>query len=436
MTTLKKLDRSRLVACLVCAAIFLFMLLCNVFTPMAADDYSYRYSWASSGHPISSIGDIIASLKVHYQVTNGRLIAHFFAHLFLWLPSLIFKFCNTGIFLLLITLMYRLCKPERSHSAVLILILFGLVWCATPEFGQVYLWLDGACNYLWSGFFTLLYLAPLLKSLIRDTDLSRHPGACISTLVLGLVAGAYLENVSAAAIFMAALLMILVRFRGKKKLPVFWPISLVLSVAGYLSVMLAPGELKNKVSDHSLLALRQNFMAALNMYKLFWILLLVLGILVILSLHYGCSKGRLIASMVLFLGSLAANFIFIFAAYYPTRAAFYSVLLLALAIGILLPELMGSASKLPLICAIWALLLITSYQMMNGLYDIYDVYGQFRYNESIIEEAKEQGELDVTANYLQRTTQYAFVSYYEPDRNAWPNTAIARYYGLNSIVFQ
>lgn len=435
MNTLKKLDRSRLIVCLICAAIFLFMLLCNIFMPMVADDYSYRYSWLT-GQPISSIGDIITSLKTHYQATNGRLIAHFFAQLFLWLPRMIFKFCNTGIFLLLIVLMYRLCKPEDRHSSMLILVLFGLVWCATPEFGQVYLWLDGSCNYLWSGFFTLLYLAPLLKSLIRDVELSRHPGACVSTLILGFVAGAYLENVSAAAIFMAVLLMVLVRFWGKKKLPLFWPISLVLSIAGYLSVMLAPGERLNKVSKLSLVVLRQNFIDALNMYKLFWALLLVLGILMILSLYYGCSKGRMIAAFTLFLGSLAANFVFTFAAYYPSRAAFYSVLLLAFAIGILLPELMGSASKLPLMCAVWALLLITSYQAMYGLYDIYDVYGQFRCNEAIIEESKATGELDVTANLLKRNTEYAFVSYYEPDRYAWPNTAIAKYYGLNSIVFQ
>ena len=435
MNTLKKLSRSRLTVCIFCAAIFLFMLLCNIFTSMIADDYSYSYSWVT-GQRISSIGDIITSLKAHYMVTNGRLIAHFFAHLFLWMPHIIFKFCNAGIFLLLLYLMYQICKQEDHHSAILILILFGLVWCETPEFGQVYLWLDGSCNYLWSGFFTLLYLAPLLKSLIHNTDLSRHPGACVSTLVLGLVAGAYLENVSAAAIFMAALLMILVRFWGKKKLPVFWYISLALSVVGYLSMILAPGERKNKVGGLSLVVLRQNFMDALNMYKLFWILLLVLGILMILSLQYHCSKGRIMASFVLFLGSLAANFVFIFAAYYPSRAAFYSVLLLALAIGILLPELMESASSLPLQCAIWALLLITSYQMMAGLYDIYDVYGQCRYNETIIEESKASGELDVTANYPKRNTQYAYASYYEPDRYAWPNTDIAKYYGLNSIVFQ
>ena len=107
-------------------------------------------------------------------------------------------------------------------------------------------------------------------------------------------------------------------------------------------------------------------MDALNMLKLFWPLLLVLGILAILSVYYGCSKGRLLAAGVLFLGSMAANFVFIFAAYYPTRAAFYTVLLLVLAIGVLLPELMDSASALPLACAVWALLLITSYQALLG----------------------------------------------------------------------
>lgn len=192
---------------------------------------------------------------------------------------------------------------------------------------------------------------------------------------------------------MAALLMVLVRFWGKRKLPLYWPISFVLSIAGYLSMMLAPGEMKNKVGTTSLVVLRHNFMDALNMLKLFWPLLLVLGILAILSVYYGCSKGRLLAAGVLFLGSMAANFVFIFAAYYPTRAAFYTVLLLVLAIGVLLPELMDSASALPLACAVWALLLITSYQALLGLNDIYEVYGTFRSNEAIIAEAKAEGQL-------------------------------------------
>ena len=97
---------------------------------------------------------------------------------------------------------------------------------------------------------------------------------------------------------------------------------------------------------------------------------------------------------------------------------------------------MDSASALPLACAVWALLLITSYQAMLGLNDIYEVYGTFRSNEAIIAEAKAEGQLDVVAVYPKRDTQYAYASYYEPDPNAWPNTTIARYYGLNSIVFQ
>lgn len=435
MNTCKKINRSAAALAVVCGVVLILMLLCNRFMPMVADDFSYSYSWAT-GERIRSIGDIIGSLRVHYRATNGRVIAHFFAQLFLWLPRILFQFCNAGIFLLLMLLMYRLCRLPGRHSALLLAVLFGLVWCATPEFGQVYLWLDGACNYLWSGFFTLLYLAPLLRSLIEGTELSRHPGRWVSTMLLGFAAGAYLENVSAAAIFMAALLMVLVRFWGKRNLPLYWPISFVLSIAGYLSMMLAPGEMKNKVGTTSLVVLRHNFMDALNMLKLFWPLLLVLGILAILSVYYGCSKGRLLAAGVLFLGSMAANFVFIFAAYYPTRASFYTVLLLVLAIGVLLPELMDSASALPLACAVWALLLITSYQALLGLNDIYEVYGTFRSNEAIIAEAKAEGQLDVVAVFPKRDTQYAYASYYEPDPNAWPNPTIARYYGLNSIVFQ
>ena len=436
MRTLKKIDSSLRTVCFVLVMIFALMLLCSILTPITADDYSYSYSWVTKD-PIRSIGEICESLRLHYQVTNGRMIAHFFAHLFLWLPNIVFCICNAAVFTGIVFLIYRLSMPKGEHRAVILPVVFGLIWCVTPAFAQSYLWLVGACNYSWSALFTLLYLFPLLRSLIRGTELSCGSAACVGVLVLSIIAGAYLENVSAAAVFMAFLLLALLRFWQKRKIPWFWYLSLLLSCAGYLSMLLSPGERSNKYDQYSPVVLREHFITALNQYRKLWILLLVLGVLIISAVYLHRGRERVLVAVTLGAGSLAANFIFVFAAYYPSRATFYSALLLVAAIAILLPEVMSVPGKVILLCAVWALGLVTCYQVLIGVNDIYNVRGQFCANEQIIAQAKEQGQLDVTVNRLTCETEYATVDYSGDDNpEDWPNTAIARYYGLNSIVYK
>lgn len=432
METLKKIDHSKTSVIIIYCLIFLLMLLCNFLTPLVADDFGYSFNW-TTGERTSSLRDIFLSLKSHYASTNGRMFAHFFAFLFLWLPRPIFKVCNTGMFLLLIWRMYRICLPKEKRSAVLLLTIFCLIWCMEPEFGEVNLWIDGACNYLWGGVISMLYLAPLLLCICRDQKLSRSPWYAIVTMLLGFVSGAYLENVSAAVIFMTFLLLLLIRFYKKQRIPVYQLLAFVLSIAGYLFMILAPGERVNKYGGLSMAALRENFITALGMYQRFWPLLLVLGCLFLLSLHYKLRAENRWIALVLFLGSLAANFIFMFASYYPARGAFFSVLLLTLAICLLLPELLETSSAIVLSCAIWALLLVTSYQMLIGVNDIYCIYGTSQQTIELIESSKATGELDVVAPRPMRKTEYAVVGWNPGGAKEWPNTTIAQYYGLHSF---
>lgn len=434
MQTIKKINTSRAAVIAVCCAIFLFMLLCNFLTGMVSDDYSYCYSW-TTGERITSIPDILVSLRQHYNTTNGRMIAHFFAHLFLMLPLPVFKFLNAGMFLLMLWLLYRFAVPKGQRSAVLLLVLFGLIWCTEPAFGEVNLWLDGACNYLWGGTVTLLYLSPMVLCICRGQPLSRSPWRAAVTMLLGLASGAYLENASAAAIFMAFLLLLLLRFYKKERIPVYLHVSFLLSIAGYLFMICAPGEHANKYGGLTLAALRQNFLAALEGYRSFWPLLLVLGCLFALSLHHQHGGQKRWVALVLFLGSLAANFVFIFAAYYPLRGAFYSVVLLSAAIGLLLPELMETSGAAALSCAIWALMLVTTYQMAIGLNDLYETHCANRSVIATIEASKQAGELDVRVPRTPHKTGYTIVSTNCPDPDKWPNTVIARYYGIRSIAF-
>ena len=91
----------------------------------------------------------------------------------------------------------------------------------------------------------------------------------------------------------------------------------------------APAELKNKLSDFKLGTLRVNFIAALEMIKRYWVLLLAFAILAVLVYHLAEEKRTLVFSVVLAFGGICANFVHIFAGYYPERCAAFSVILFA-----------------------------------------------------------------------------------------------------------
>ena len=94
---LERLRHSRGLEIFVLAAVFMVLLLCNVKTPMIADDFAYSFSFAD-GQRVDSLGDIFSSMAAHRLWMNGRVIAHFLVQLFLMLPPLVFAFIISTAF--------------------------------------------------------------------------------------------------------------------------------------------------------------------------------------------------------------------------------------------------------------------------------------------------------------------------------------------------
>ncbi len=83
----------------------------------------------------------------------------FLMQLFLLLPPIVFKLINSIVFLSLSWLVYSIAS-WREHNALGLLAIFGCIWVLQPEFGQVFLWLTGAINYLWCGVLCLVFMLP------------------------------------------------------------------------------------------------------------------------------------------------------------------------------------------------------------------------------------------------------------------------------------
>ena len=194
--------------------IFLLMLLGNVLTPYAVDDWAYMHSFAT-GERLTRFGEIFPSMAAHAQTMNGRLFAHFWAQLFLLLPKAVFNIVNALIFTALIALLARLTQPESERDNLILLMIFCAVWVFVPAFGQVFFWLDGACNYGWGCVIGFAFLAPYIRLL--DRDAKKKPLFWILWMLAGFYTGAYLENMAAGAIFLSALLLFGRRVLCRKK---------------------------------------------------------------------------------------------------------------------------------------------------------------------------------------------------------------------------
>lgn len=137
--------------------VLFFIYALNSFTPLYSDDWHYNFIYGTL-NDIDSLGDIIKSQYVHYFEVNGRFVPHFFVQLFDGLLGKglfdIFNSFSFIIFLFLCT--YTLKKEYKSFFVSSFLILF-LCFFLIPSFNNCFLWMSGACNYLWVANILLIF---------------------------------------------------------------------------------------------------------------------------------------------------------------------------------------------------------------------------------------------------------------------------------------
>jgi hypothetical protein len=234
----KILKNSITVLCVLAVALLFYAL--NRLTPLYADDYAYTRDFMTK-EQVDSVADICASMRLHYIRVNGRIVVHFLAHLFLWWGKPVFNVINTAAMLALGTLMYMLAAGTLKDFKITswLLGLLG-IWLLAPGFGQSYLWLTGACNYL----FGLLIILTFLVTYRRGVAFRRQRRSfALSLLYLpaGLLAGWTNENTGAALV--AAVLCFIIKNKIETGRFRAWMFTgLIGCVTGFLCMLLAPGQ--------------------------------------------------------------------------------------------------------------------------------------------------------------------------------------------------
>ena len=414
--------------------IFLLMLLGNVLTPYAVDDWAYMRSFAT-GERITAVRDILPSIAAHAYSMNGRLFAHFWVQLFLLLPKAVFNIVNALVFTALIALLARLAQPEGERNNLVLFVIFCAVWVFVPAFGQVFFWLDGACNYGWGCLAGLAFLTPYLRLFERDTE--KKPAFWILWMLMGFYTGAYLENMAVGVIFLSALLLLgRCAIRKKKNGLLPW-LPILAAAAGFLFMMTRPAESLKSGAEGSLASVGTGLVAALMAYRELAVPLIVFAVTLVMALWYHVRRERILLAAALLLGSLCANFSLSLASYYPERCLAFPAVLLIAADAVLISELFSGKAKLSVLCAAAVLMLPTLYWGVYGFADITNVYLQVRTNETTITEASARGESSVTVPYIETQTRYSALDglkYLDTENpQSWPNDAMADVLGIGEI---
>lgn len=433
--TKKTLSGGRVPLRLLFALVFIIVLCFSFLTPMVANDFSYCFSWADNSR-IHSLGQIIPSMAAHREVTNGRVFAHGIVQAVLIMPKAVFNVLNALNAVLLLALIGRCLGCEPGRRALLLAVGAMLLWCFTPAFGQVFLWLDGAVNYSWGMSVFLLFLWQYMAAYL-GRERRPSPVRDILLLPLAFIAGAYSENGSIAAIFIALCLSALVLRRDKR---LSWQLAagLALSVLGFVFLMSA-GATRGRSAGFDISQIVNNFQQIVSKTREELLpIYIIYALCFALCLAFRADRKKLVLSAVLALAGIGSLAAFIFALYFTGRHFCFTVVFTVLAILILLDALVDRKKLLPaqLLCAVTAVLF--ALELCLAAVDVGAVFMASREREAVIQAALDAGETDVELEVYLPSTKYG-VAYdklkdLDPDPANWPNYSLAKYYGLSSVT--
>ena len=420
--------------------LFLTAFLFNYWTPYAADDYSYMYN-LGNGERITSVFQIFPSLAVHYmQYGNGRIVSHFFVMLFLMAPKIIFDVLNAFLFVFFIAFVLRITASKKSFSILLFFAVPTLFWLYMPAYGQVFLWLTGCINYMWSYLFALIFLS-VYVALLRGKSLLKQIWKLILFCVFTFLFGNYSENVSFSVIFTGFLLLCITMYGQKSFQKLFiYVLPIVCGALGYLILLLSPSG-SAKFSEN--LSLSLLFKNAIEIFTEYYnacrIPLILFFVLLGIAIYHKLNKTEILIALSFFFISVICSGMLMIASYLPERSLANGIVFLLIGIVQLLQLLRGSARLECISLCVCIYLLVNSLMSYwEGSYDIYRVHKEQAVRDAAIENSVNSGSMTIGVPIITSTTKYS-CKYGLLDLNGkdadepFPNVYVAKYYGLDQI---
>lgn len=411
----------------------------NMWTPLVADDFAYAFVDQSMSKRVGSIGDILHSMWLHTHETNGRLIPHAFAELFIWWGKDFFNVVNTIVYIVFGLLVYSFANHgKKRYNVFLYLLIQVLFLLLFPVYGQTMLWLDGACNYLWGVTFILGFLFLYFKFYFNP-KLFQQKYWIIISIFLGFLAGGVSENSSAACVAGSFLFLILYRVK-KIKIPMWALCGWITNLICWGGLICSPANFLRKkafAESEDIIERWLNRFETCNahLYKYLLVLLVLSLILIVLEyLRHGISEYFLV-SIVFLIMFLGAHYSMIMVPFYPERAMTGAITFLIILIGFLLrrKENYNFGNCIGVIAIFFAALIVVS---ASG--DLLIYYRQTNWREEEILREKNDGNTEISTYLIYPRSKYCagygLGDELSEDKNHWKNKYMSSYYELESIV--
>ena len=251
--------------------------LLTAITPLVGDDFNYAFSWSDHSR-IDNFTLVRRSMKTHRKWTHGRVFAQGWVSLFMMWPKWLFPLVNACVVTAFFVALHHYFKRVNSEKPTeACMAVAALYWICMPAFGQVFLWLDGACNYFWGAALSWI----LLESEACIKDWKHRSILAVLLLPLAFVAGAWSEHIS-FALLVIQFLSIISLLKYSRKLPVVEILILLAGCAGYLFLMLAPSMLPSILRRRALQAAGGHLQAIMGLISGRWWIVPVLVLCTVL----------------------------------------------------------------------------------------------------------------------------------------------------------
>ena len=385
--------------------IFISMLALNYLYPYISDDYTYMYKY-DNFERIKNISDIFFSMKDHYFLWGGRVLAHSLASVFLLLPKNIFNICNSIMYTIFIYLIYLIGRRNNKDNYNYLFIIHLLIWFINISFGEVTLWLTGSCNYLWTSVIILLFLYLFHKE---------NKNVIIFS-ILGILAGMCNENFSLSIIFVCILFVIFNKnYRNKNNY-----IGIIFLIIGYLFLFLAPGNfIRASAGVNNIITITQKTLYLIKVFSLLIIFILLLSYVLY-------KKNKLKKDYLIYiLGSIICILFLVVAPTFSLRATIGTLIYNLIIIIDILFSFKFDLNK-------YIHLILGVIYLISYLYTLQDTYNLNKY----INNLNNFKNKDVVINRYKRTTKRVInLDMFNSYKNDIINKKIAKYYHLKSIKF-
>lgn len=301
---------------LILAVAMLMIYVYNLLTPYLSDDYFYAFEVRQA----SSLWDLVKQQYGEYLKNSGRVIGQFNIRLALSVDKHVFNVVNTGMFGVLVLLIYQNIRRRKKHDILLLLLIVLFLWRYAVSFGQTMLWICGSCNYLWGSVFILGFVT-FFRHLLEQVDKMKHPMlVSIGAFFFGVLAGWCNENTSGGGLLLVLLFtvnfMIDRKKAGSRKVYPFMITGVAGMCCGLLGMIAAPG-VRNRSATMAegeytgiVGLLSRIYKTTMTVRELFFELLIILVIaLVFLAVQQKLKRWQQIRSheSVLFLVAAAAT---------------------------------------------------------------------------------------------------------------------------------